>query len=149
MSDGGSELDHVLAWDETDEEQVENEIDPDALTGEGLDEENGDVERFELEGEVEDGPAADNRPQARPLVVIRGMIVNKYRAPVAGAAVQLAFNRSGRRGRGRRGQVRIPKPVVTGREDELNRSNHSCLSHQSLFLFSCQNYLMITKILLA
>ncbi|MEE9126597.1 MAG: carboxypeptidase-like regulatory domain-containing protein, partial [Planctomycetota bacterium] len=110
--DGATGSDYV-AWDEADEELVEPENDA-TLAGEAglLDDE---AERLELgEGEVAEGIPAQEAAQPRPPVVIHGRVVNKFRAPVTGASVRLSLGRPGRWGRG--GQVRIPKPVLTGKD---------------------------------
>lgn len=56
-------------------------------------------------------PAAPTRPDERVEVLLRGRVVDPFRAPVAQATVWLDFGRGGR-GAGNR-QRRVPEPVTT------------------------------------
>jgi hypothetical protein len=109
------DVDYVLAWETADEEPVEPE-NGGTLSGEALEQDGDDeADRLELDdGEVADGPGGKPAREARPPVVIHGRVVTRFRTPVAGASIKLSFGRPGRRGR--RGQVRVPKPVVTGKD---------------------------------
>lgn len=89
----------AVQWDDADEVEVP----ADEMTGE-FGEEGDDPTRASIGGEQ--GAAADGDDGPRPMVTIKGRVIDKREAPVASAKVALTVQ-----GRGRRG--RISKEVVT------------------------------------
>jgi len=98
---GGDDAASVVEWNEQDEVVVlEDEFAGDELQG---DEEDGNVQRSEFQGE--DGNPDSDEP--RPLITIKGRVVNKRSDPIEGATVSLSAQ-----GRGRRNRI-APKDVIT------------------------------------
>ena len=97
----------VVRWTEDDELDVESAPAEPVSLGE-----DGEQRIDRASVEVGEAPGANDE---RVALVLRGRVVDKYRAPVAGATVWLDFGRGGARGPGAR-QRRVPDPVSTDRD---------------------------------
>lgn len=94
----------TVRWDATAEQEVPAE--PAAAQAAG-----GEDGGLALERTESALPAAPVRPDERVDLLLRGRVVDAFRAPVAGATVWLDFGRGGRGGGNR--QRRVPEPVTT------------------------------------
>ncbi len=98
----------IRRWQAKDEIEVPAE--PAAPVNAG-DEGNGGYERSAVD--LSNQPAgADERVE----IVLRGRVIDKFKAPIAGATVWLDFGRGGGRGGGPAGNRRVPDPVRTDAE---------------------------------
>ena len=94
----------TVRWDATAEQEVPAEpADAQAAGGE-----DGGLALERTESAL---PAVPARPDERVDLLLRGRVVDAFRAPVAGATVWLDFGRGGRGGGNR--QRRVPEPVTT------------------------------------
>lgn len=106
----GAEDTPILRWSAADETEVPHDpADPETLgAGSG----DGAAVRTGIEF-ADTGAGADDRVE----VVLRGRVVDKWKAPVKGATVWLDFGRGGQRGGpAANRQRRVPDPVLTDAE---------------------------------
>lgn len=100
--------DSMLRWSEQQEIEVEAQAPAEAIEGETGAQYDNRVERLAV---TADGTGS----AARTDLVLRGRVVNRFKAPVAEAKVWLDFGIGGAFNRGGR-QRRVPDPVTTDRE---------------------------------